>query len=108
MKYYDKSKFDVKVVIPRDSLLKPELEALGAYVIEADGISDKSLSAKGIKSLKRIFKKHKPQIIHAHASMSARFAGRLYGKAKIVFTRHSVFEPSKRISSGIGNKRIRK
>ena len=102
LKYYDKEKFDVKVVIPRGSLLKKELENLGAYIIEADGISDKSLSLKGIKALKKIFKEHKPDVIHAHAVMSARFAGRAYGKAKIVFTRHSVFEPSKRISQGIG------
>lgn len=102
LKYYDKTRFDVKVVIPRDSLLKKELEALGAYIIEADGIADKSLSAKGISCLRKIFKEHKPDVIHCHASMSARFAGRLYGRAKIVFTRHSVFEPSKRISQGIG------
>ncbi len=102
LKYYDKSKFDVKVVIPTGSLLKKELEALGAYIIEADGIADKSLSAKGIKALRKIFGEHKPDVIHAHATMSARFAGRLYGKAKIVFTRHSVFEPSKKISQGIG------
>ena len=102
LKYYDKSKFDFKVVIPRGSLLKAELDKLGAYVIEADGISDRSLSAKGIKNLKKIFKEYKPDVIHAHATMSARFAGRLYGKAKIVFTRHSVFEPSKKISKGLG------
>ena len=102
LKYYDKSRFDVKVVVPTGSALKEELLSLGAYVIEADGIADKSLSAKGIRELKKIFKAHKPDVIHCHASMSARFAGRLYGKAKIVFTRHSVFEPSKRISRGIG------
>lgn len=102
LKYYDKSKIDLKVVVPTGSLLKPELEALGAYVIEAEGIGDKSLSLKGIKSLRKIFCEHKPQVIHAHATMSARFAGRLYRKAKIVFTRHSVFEPSKRISEGMG------
>lgn len=102
LKYYDKSKIDLKVVIPKGSLLKKELEALGANIIEADGIADTSLSVNGIASLRKIFSQHKPDVIHAHATMSARFAGRLYGKAKIVFTRHSVFEPSKRISQGIG------
>lgn len=102
LKYYDKKRFDVKTVVPRGSLLKKELEALGGEVIEADGIADKSLSVKGIRELKRIFKRYKPDIIHAHAAMSARIAGRMYGKARIVFTRHSVFEPSKKISVGIG------
>lgn len=102
LKYYDKSRFDLKVVIPTGSLLKKELEVLGAQIIEVDGIADTSLSASGIKNLLKIFKIHKPDVIHAHATMSARFAGRLYGKSKIVFTRHSVFEPSKRISVGLG------
>lgn len=102
LKYYDKRRFDVKTVVPRGSLLKSEIESLGGTVIEADGISDKSLSFKGIAELKKIFKQYKPDIIHAHAVMSARIAGRLYGKAKIVFTRHSVFEPSAKISKGIG------
>lgn len=41
-------------------------------------------------------------MIHSHAVMSARIAGKLYGKASIVFTRHSVFDPPKRISKGVG------
>jgi len=103
LKYYDRSRFDVKVVIPRGSLLKKELEQLGADIIEADGILDKSLSLKGIWELKKIFRRCKPDVVHAHASMSARFAARLsWTKPKIVFTRHSVFEPSKKISEGLG------
>ncbi len=102
LKYYDKSAIDLKIVVPKDSLLKKELEALGGTVIEAEGIADKSLSLKGIKSLKKIFKEEKPDIVHSHASMSARFAARLCKGIRIVFTRHSVFEPSKKISSGLG------
>ena len=70
-------------------------------VIEVDGIADKSLDFAAVKKLRMIFKREKPDIVHTHASMSARIAAKQAG-AKVVYTRHSVFEPSKKISRGIG------
>lgn len=101
LKEFDRTKFDPVVVIPKNSLLKPSIEELGIKVIEIDGIADKSLDWSAISKLKRIFKQEKADLIHAHASMSARIAGRLAG-CKVVYTRHSVFEPSRKISVGIG------
>lgn len=98
---FDYSKFEVKALIPRRSLLKPSIEKLGIPVIEVDGIADKSLDFTAVKGLKRIFKREKPDIVHTHASMSARIAAKQAG-AKVIYTRHSVFPPSKRISKGIG------
>lgn len=97
----DKSKFEVKAVLPKNSLLKPRLYELGIPVIEVDGIADKSLDLKAVKELKKIFKAEKPDLVHTHASMSARIAAKQAG-AKVVYTRHSVFPPSKKISKGIG------
>lgn len=74
---------------------------MGIEVIEADGIADKSLDFKSVKGLKEIFKREKPDIVHAHASMSARIAAKQAG-ARVVYTRHSVFEPSPKISKGVG------
>lgn len=102
LKHYDKSKIDLTIVVPKDSLLIPEIQQLGGNYIETDGISDKSLSKQGISNLKKIFKQIKPDIVHSHGCMSARIAARLYGKCKIIYTRHSVFEPSPKISKGIG------
>lgn len=105
LKYYDKNKFDVTVVVPKGSLLIPMIEELDGKYIEIDGIADKSLDFSAIGKLKKIFLREQPHIIHCHASMSARIAARLYKlgkKAKIVYTRHSVFEPSKTISKGLG------
>lgn len=102
LKYYSRDKIDLTIVIPTGSLLKPEIEKLGGKFIEIDGIADKSLDFKAVGKLLKIFKEQKPHIIHCHAAMSARIAGKLYGKAKIVYTRHSVFEPSAAISKGIG------
>lgn len=101
LKYFDRSKFDIEVVLPCGSLLKPEVEALGIKVHELDNLAEKSLDFKAIKSLKKLFRNLKPDIVHTHASMSARIAAKQCG-IKIVYTRHSVFEPSKKISRGAG------
>ena len=93
--------FEVKVVLPKNSLLKPHIDKMKIPVIEVDGIADKSLDFSAVKVLKKIFKQEKPDIVHTHASMSARIAAKRAG-AKVVYTRHSVFPPSKKISRGRG------
>lgn len=98
---FDYDTFEVKVILPKNSLLKPHILDLGIEVIECDGIADKSLDFKAVKALRSIFKREKPHIVHTHASMSARIAARQAG-AKVVYTRHSVFPPSKKISRGLG------
>jgi len=101
LKEMDRSKFEPVAVIPKNSLLKPRIEELGVRIIEIDGMQDKSLDLSSIGELKRIFKNEKADLVHAHASMSARIAGILAG-SKVVYTRHSVFEPPAKISRGIG------
>lgn len=102
LKYYSRDKIDLTIVIPKNSLLKSEIQKLNGKFIETDGLADKSLDFGCIKELKKIFTDIKPDIIHCHAAMSARIAARLYGKGKIIYTRHSVFEPSPIISKGLG------
>ncbi len=97
----NRGEFDVDVILPENSLLKPEIERLGVKVTEVSGIADKSLDFKAVNELARIFKKEKPDIVHTHASMSARIAAKK-ARCKVVYTRHSVFPPSKKISRGIG------
>lgn len=101
MENFDRTAFDVSVILPKNSLLRPLVEDLGVFVTEVDGIADKSLDWKAVSSLKRIFKEQKPDLVHTHASMSARIAARQAG-AKVVYTRHSVFPPPAKISKGIG------
>lgn len=98
---FDYEKLEVKVILPQNSLLKPHIEAMGIPVTEASGIADKSLDWGAVSELKRIFRVEKPDLVHTHASMSARIAAKLAG-VKVVYTRHSVFPPSKRISRGLG------
>ena len=95
---FDYNKYEVKVILPPDSLLRPQIEALGIEVIEVNGIAEKSLDLRSIHRLRRVFKLEKPDLVHTHASMSARIAAR-QAHAKIVYTRHSVFPQSKRLTT---------
>lgn len=100
---FDYNKFEVKVILPKNSLLKPMIRKMNIPVAEIDGIADKSLDLSAVRLLRQVFKQEKPDIVHTHASMSARIAAKQAG-CKVVYTRHSVFPPSKRISKGLGKK----
>lgn len=88
---YNKEKYEIFVVMPKGSLLKPELEKTGVKIIEIDGLRDKSLDISAIKVLKKIIKDIEPDIVHTHASLSARIAARKCGIKKIVYTKHCDF-----------------
>ena len=101
LKNFDYGKYEVKVILPPDSLLKPEITALGIEVIEVPGIAEKSLSIGSIKKLRDVFKSEKPELVHTHGSMSARIAAKQAG-AKVVYTRHSVFPQPKKLTAQPG------
>ena len=60
---FDYNTFDVKVVLPKNSLLKPHIDKMNIPVIEVDGIADKSLDFAAVKKLRMIFKREKPDPI---------------------------------------------
>lgn len=103
-RYRNKDRFQVKAVVPTGSKLKPLYEEAGLTTIECDGIADVSYSKEGVKNLYRIFKQERPDIVHAHGTMSARVAAAKWGShvKKIVYTRHSVFEPTGFFTKPIG------
>ncbi len=103
LKYFDRANFNSEVVVPTGSLLIPEINKLGIKTIEADSIAEKSFSIDAIKELKKIIKASGCDIVHTHGNMSGRIAGKQCGK-KVVYTRHSVFPVSPKISKGIGKK----
>lgn len=88
---YDKDKFEIIVAMPKNSLLKSEIEKAKVRVIELDGLRDKSLDISAIRKIRKIIKEEKPDIVHTHASLSARIAAKQYKKCKIVYTRHCDF-----------------
>ncbi len=97
-KYVNRKEFQVKVVLPENSLLKAELEKLEIPVIEVPYLAEKSLDQRAIGVLKQVFQEEKPHLVHTHASMSARIAAKLLG-IPVVYTRHSVFPPSRRLTT---------
>lgn len=88
---YSKDKYDIVVVIPKGSLLKEQLEKTKVEIIEIDGLKDKSLDIPAIAKIKKIIKEEKPDIVHTHASLSARIAARQCKIKKIVYTKHCDF-----------------
>jgi glycosyltransferase involved in cell wall biosynthesis len=101
LKYYDRDRFEITVVLPKGSLLIPEVEAQNTPVIQVDGMGDKSLDLHVIQALKKIIRRERPQIVHTHGALSGRIAGKQAG-AKVVFTRHCAFPVSPRIQKGPG------
>lgn len=101
LRFCDKKEFEVSVVLPQNSLLTPLCKKEGAKVFEVDAMADKSMDFSAVKKLVKLFKKEKPDIVHAHASAAAKIAAKLCG-IKVVYTRHSVFNPPKKLTRGPG------
>ena len=100
----NRERFEVIVVVPQGSALIREIKDKGFDVIEAKGMSDKSVGASAVFDLRKIISREKPDIVHTHAALSARIAARLAGKSKIIYTRHSVFPQKAYLTKGIGKK----
>lgn len=100
LKTYNRSDIGMTVVLPKKSMLKEKIEALEVRVIEAEGIADSSFSVSGIKNLSEIFKRENPDIVHTHASLSARIAAKM-NKIPVVHTRHCLEAPKKHLKKAI-------
>jgi glycosyltransferase involved in cell wall biosynthesis len=85
----DKGRYEIKVVLPQGSLLIDKVRGLGFDAIPVDGMKDRSFDMGAVSKLLDIFKKEKPQIVHTHASLSARLAARLAG-ISIINTKHCI------------------
>jgi len=83
---YDRDRFIIEVILPRDSRLVPLIGKL-AIMHEVDHIAEKSFSLKGILAIRRVLREIKPNIVHTHSSFSGRVAGSMYG-AKVLYSRH--------------------
>ncbi|MDR2502526.1 MAG: glycosyltransferase, partial [Oscillospiraceae bacterium] len=91
MKFADKDKFLHTIALPQGSKLTEKLDSLGVETLEIPGIGEKSFDRRHVARFLRLFREKRPDIVHTHASLSARVAARLYGKCAIVHTRHSAF-----------------
>lgn len=83
----DRDRFEIKVVLPQGSLLIDKVRALGFEALPVKGMKDKSFDAAAVGILLDIFRRERPDIVHTHASLSARLAARIAG-TKIINTKH--------------------
>ena len=88
LKYHDRERFQVKVILPEDSLLCDAVRALDVPVIPMAEMQDKSFDRKALLPLIKRMKKEKPDIVHTHASLTARIAARRAGVPMIYSTKH--------------------
>ena len=93
MKYTNRAMFDHTIIVPKGAMLSPKLRELDVCVVEMDGISEKSFAMNAIGALKREIGHIAPDIVHTHASVSARIAAR--GKCVVIHTRHSAYPQGK-------------
>jgi len=91
LKYFDRDKFNVSVVIPKNSRL---LEFISAYkdvkVYEMPYMADKSYDNRCVAALKKLFFKERFDIVHTHASLSARVAAKTTCARAVIATRHCI------------------
>lgn len=88
LKYHNREQFAVQVVLPQDSLLVEAVRALGVPVIALQEMKDKSFDKKALLALRRIFRMEQPDIVHTHASMTARMAAKWASVPYIIHTKH--------------------
>ncbi|MBQ8587907.1 MAG: glycosyltransferase [Clostridia bacterium] len=90
---YNRSEYEIIVVLPSQAVLLDRIRALDVRTITAESIADRSFSSKAVSELTHIIKREKPDIIHTHASLSARIAAKKC-RVPVVHTRHCL-EPRK-------------
>lgn len=88
LKYHDREKFEAAVILPADSLLCDAVRRLGVRVIAMEEMADRSFDKKALRPLIRLLRQEKPDILHTHASLTARLAGRLAAVPTIIHTKH--------------------
>ena len=88
LKHHNREQFDVWVVLPEDSALYPAVTALDVAVIPMKDMEDRSFDKKAEFPLYQLFLEEKPDIVHTHASLTARMAARKAKVPKIINTKH--------------------
>lgn len=99
LKNFDSSLFSVAVVVPRGSALVPLIHETGKRVIECDFGKDKSHEKGALAAYKKIIREEKPHIVHTHSAFDAKLAAFLCGVKSRIYTRHSVFDPPKKLTT---------
>lgn len=99
LKNFDRTEFDIAVVLPKNSDLKPCVEEAGYPVYETENGRDKSFDLKAAREMRRIIKEFEPDIVHTHSSFSGKLAAFFSGVHSRFYTRHSAFPQPKKLTT---------
>jgi len=86
--FFDKAVFEIKVILPKGSLLSKYISKKNIQIIELEDMKESSFDFKTINKMKSIFLSEKFDIVHTHASISARIAAKAAGIKYVVNTKH--------------------
>lgn len=99
LRNFDREKFDIAVVLPKDSDMKPLVIETGFPVFEIEHGVDKSFDIKAVKEVMKIIRDWRPDIVHTHSSFYGKLAAFLCGTKSRFYTRHSAFPQPKRLTT---------
>ncbi len=99
LKCFDRSRFEVVVLIPKGGALVPLVKEEGYRVIETEHGHDRSWDPKALKEYCRIIKAEKPDIVHTHSAFSGKLAAWLCGVKGRIYTRHCVFDMPRKLTT---------
>lgn len=84
-------RFDYVIVLPKGSRLIERFLPLSCRVVTVDCGQDRSLEWGALGEYIRVIRELRPDILHTHAALTARLAGRLCRVPVCIQTRHCVF-----------------
>lgn len=87
----DTSRFEYVVALPEGSRLIERYAGLPCRIVTVRGGRDRSFDLAALPEYVRLLRRERPDILHTHAALSARLAGRLSGVPVCIQTRHCVF-----------------
>ncbi len=99
LKCFDRSRFEVVVLVPKGGALVPLVKEEGYRVIETEHGHDRSWDPKALKEYCRIIKAEKPDIVHTHSAFSGKLAAWLCGVKSRIYTRHCVFDMPRKLTT---------
>ena len=99
LRNFDRARFDGWVALPKGSALIPAVWETGFPVIELEYGADQSWDRRSVGELRRVIRELRPDIVHCHSSLSGRVAAWLERVPGRFYTRHSVFPPSKKLTT---------
>ena len=99
LKCFDRTKFDIVLVVPSQSALIPLIKNEGYRVIETEKGHDKSWEKGAVREYKKIIRAEKPDIVHTHSSFAGKLAAYLCGVKGRIYTRHCTFDMPRRLTT---------